>query len=201
MDNTERYWAAVTDLETTGLNAHECIPLEVGIKIIDKEGFVFGERSWLIWEPGGEWSIKMMEGAANEFVGPMHEKSGLWDDLLEQRGKATHTREQADLAIVDWLDEMGVRHGQLPMMGNSIGSLDRPFCLVHFPKFDKALSYRNIDISTIKELCKALNPALFENLKPIIGDKTLADHRVLGDIDACIVEYRAYIDNFLFTED
>lgn len=197
----KKYFAAVTDLETTGLNANDCIPLEVGIKIIDKEGFVFGERSWLIWEPGPEWSIKMMEGAANKFVGPMHEKSGLWDDLIEERGKATHTREEADQAIVEWLDEMEVRHGSLPMMGNSIGSLDRPFCLVHFPLFNAALSYRNIDMSTIKEIVKAVNPSLYENLEPIIGNKENATHRVLGDIDACILEYRAYLENFFFTED
>jgi oligoribonuclease len=200
MDNSD-YFAAVVDLETTGLDAQDNIPLELGIKIIDKEGFIFNEASWLIWEPSPEWSIEMGRGAAHPIVGPMHQASGLWDDLLEQRGKTTLTRRALDLEVCEWLTENNVRFGTLPMMGNSIGSLDRPFALQHFPKFNTALSYRNVDISTVKELCKANNPTLFKNLESIIGTKEDAKHRVLEDIDACIVEYQAYRDNFFFLED
>lgn len=197
----KKIFAAVVDIETTGLDANKNIPLEFGIKLIDKEGFVFAEKSWLISEPTLDWQIEMGMGAADKFVGPMHEKSGLWNDLLEQRGKTTLTREELDVALCDFLGDNEVRFGKVPMLGNSIGSLDRPFCLIHFPKFNETLSYRNIDISSFKEMCKAHNPSLFENLRPIIGDKSNATHRVLDDIDACIVEYRAYVDNFFFTED
>lgn len=200
MDENENIFAAVVDLETTGLSAQENIPLEFGIKLIDKEGFAFASASWLIWEANQDWAIEMGKGAANQFVGPMHQKSGLWDDLIKQRGKTTRTRADLDNELCDWLTANDVRFGEVPMMGNSIGSLDRPFVLQHFPKFNSALSYRNIDISTLKEICKAVNPTLFENLRPIIGNKSMATHRVLDDINACIVEYRAYLENFLFVE-
>lgn len=197
----ENIFAAVVDIETTGLDARENIPLEFGIRLIDKEGYNFADCSWLISENTVEWRIEMGNGAVNEFVGPMHEKSGLWDDLLENRGNTTLTRAELDDALCQFLSDYGAAPGKIPMLGNSIGSLDRPFCLIHFPKFNAALSYRNVDISTIKELCKAHNPTLFDNLRPIIGSKENATHRVMGDIDACILEYRSYIENFFFIEE
>jgi oligoribonuclease len=196
MDNV---FAAAVDMETTGLDANSDVPLEIGVALIDKDGNVLDTYQTLVWEPGPDYSIAMGMAAANEFVGPMHEKSGLWDDLLEKRGKETLSREEADYHLVSWLADHEV--GQIPMLGNSIGSLDRPFALVHFPNFNKALSYRNIDMSSIKELVKVHNPTLWERLKPIIGDKSNADHRVMGDIEACLVEYKAYIDNFFFIEE
>lgn len=205
MDNNENIFAAVVDLETTGLDAIKNIPLELGIKLIDKEGFIFAEDKWLIAESHLEWKIEMGMGAAHEFVGPMHEKSGLWDDLIASRELdaeyASYTRAGVDEMLCQFLSDNGAAYGKVPMMGNSIGSLDRPFVIQHFPDFNKHLSYRNIDVSTIKEICKAVNPTLFENLLPIIGDKSMADHRVMSDIDACITEYRAYLDNFFFTEE
>lgn len=132
----------------------------------------------------------------------MHHKSGLWNDLYNPN-QAKLTRANADNELCDFLrDHIGEdAFGTVPMMGNSIGSLDRPFCLEHFPMFNGALSYRNVDMSSIKEILKAVNPTLWANLKPIIGDKSNATHRVLDDIDACILEYRAYLENFFFVED
>ncbi len=197
-----KIFAAVIDLETTGLDARENIPLELGIQLIDRWGEKIGKaESWLIWEANHDWSLEMGKGAADQFVGPMHQESGLWNDLGIGAGKTTRTRAGLDLELCLWLKEHGILNGTVPMMGNSIGSLDRPFVLEHFPRFNKALSYRNIDMSSIKEICKAVNPELAEKLKPIIGTKEDADHRVLGDIEACITEYRAYLDNFLFCEE
>lgn len=199
MVNIEMCWI---DLETTGLDARGDIPLEVGIKLTDRFGEVTAaEWKTLVWESSLDWSKVMGLGAAHSIVGPMHQKSGLWDDLLEQRGKTTRTRAETDEYLCDFLTGHEVRFGTLPMSGSSIGSLDRPFAQEHFPNFNAALSYRNIDISSIKELCKMHNPVLFENLQPIIGSKDDAAHRVLEDIDSSIIEYQAYLDNFLITED
>lgn len=199
MAENNNIFAVVTDLETTGLSATKDVPLELGVNVIDKEGYSFGSASWLVWEPHDEdFMASVARGHANEFVEPMHTKSGLWADL-EAHGNLS--RSDVDNAVFDFLTDCGVRFGTVPMMGNSIGSLDRPFSIEHFPMFHGALSYRNIDISSIKEICKAVNPQLFENLRPIIGNKSNATHRVLDDIDACILEYRAYLDNFFFVED
>lgn len=205
MVDIENVFAAVTDLETTGLSAALDVPLEIGVKLIDKEGFVFSEFQHLVWEEIDVFQQGVARGERNSFVNEMHTKSGLWDDLhnIEHRMLPNYSRDAVDNQLADWLSEQigEDNFGKVPMLGNSIGSLDRPFALIHFPMFNGALSYRNIDISTVKELCKAHNPILFENLRPIIGDKSNATHRVMGDIDACLVEYRAYVDNFLIQGD
>lgn len=195
----ERITMCWVDLETTGLDANTEVPLELGIKLTDKEGFVWHEAKWLIHDETGDFKIKCAQAAAHPIVGPMHEKSGLWDDLAEREMNNSHTIIQTDKEVVEWLESVECPTG-LPMCGNSIGSLDRPFVLVHFPKLNSYLGYRNLDMSTLKELCKMHNPELYKNLLPIIGTKADAKHRVLDDIDASITEYRAYLDNFLFTE-
>lgn len=184
---------AWVDLETTGLDANEDVPLELGIILSDRFGHEVACAKWLIWEDNAEFLRGVRRGHENEFVQPMHEASGLWEDLLQ---RASCTRDQVDEFVCDFLQNWGVKYGTLPMAGNSIGSLDRPFTLVHFPKFNTALHYRNIDISSTKETVKLLNPDLFENLKPIIGTKADATHRVLDDCRASIREYQAYIREF-----
>lgn len=198
MDNI---FAAVVDMETTGLSAQFDVPLEIGVMLIDKEGTEIDSVSSLVWEMNDEFQNAV--GAANSFVQEMHTKSGLWDDLnsLNHAQLAARSRVTVDEFLVQWLSAHNVERGAVPMLGNSIGSLDRPFALQHFPRFNEFLSYRNIDISSIKEICKAHNPKLFKALEPIIGTKADADHRVLSDIKACIREYQAYIDNFFFIED
>lgn len=181
------------DLETTGLDAISDVPLELGIVLTDNDGRLFDQNSWLISEQSAEWKIKVGRGASHEIVGPMHEKSGLWDDLVEKRDMAL-TRKQLDDEIVNWLKARDVVPGTLPMVGASIGSLDRPFVITHFPKFNEYLHYRNIDISTLKELCKRHNPDLYS--KMTLPEAT--QHRVLNDIHGSILEYNFYLENFLF---
>lgn len=195
----ERITMAWVDLETTGLDAESEVPLEVGIKLTDDQGFVIAEKAWLVHDETGQFKMKIAQAAAHEIVGPMHQKSGLWDDLAERETREYDSVFNTDALLVEWMEKQNAPEG-LPMVGNSIGSLDRPFCLIHFPLFNEYLGYRNIDMSTLKELCKRHNSALYENLLPIIGTKADAKHRVLDDIDASITEYRAYLDNFLFTE-
>lgn len=197
----ERIQFCWVDIETTGLEANVDIPLEVGLKLTDVHGFSVAEESWLLHEANADWVIQRGVGAAHPIVGPMHQKLGLWDDLLAARdNKSAFTREELDDEMIQWLQDNGAPVG-LGMTGNSTGSLDRPFTLVHFPKLNEYLGYRNIDMSTLKELCKKINPGLWANLAPIIGGKADAPHRVLGDIDACITEYRTYCENFLMTGD
>lgn len=188
------------DIETTGLDANFDVPLEVGIKLTDKEGFVYAARRWLVNEESERYQVAIEAGKADAFVGPMHEKSGLWDELDDDEFRG-QPRSEVDEELCEVLDEYEVPYGSIGLIGSSIGSLDRPFVLAHFPKFNLQVGYRNLDVSTIKELCKRHNPALYQNLLPIIGDKSMAPHRVFGDIDASIVEYRAYLDNFLICED
>lgn len=193
---------AVVDMETTGLDAELDVPLEVGIKLIDAVGYVLAEESWFVWENGDDFQRAVSRGRDNRYVDEMHTKSGLWKDLEKiDHAELPHThRERVDELMCDFLMEHEVRWGTLGMMGNSIGSLDRPFTIRHFPGLNEALGYRNIDMSSFREVMKRTNPVLLENLKPILGSKEDASHRVLDDIDACITEYRAYLQEFLIVD-
>lgn len=200
-ENNDQIKMCWIDMEGTGLDPYEDVPLEIGLKLTDEYGFVIAEAEWLIYEEGEQYDSAIERAKAHPIVGPMHEASGLWDAFAELE-TPMFSRADTDEEIMDWLDEHGVKYGTLPMCGSSIGSYDRPFANVHFPQFSrKGLNYRNIDVSSVKEICKMVNPVLYKNLEPIIGTKADSEHRVLSDIDASITEYRAYLDNFFFVGD
>lgn len=199
--DSERIALAWVDIETTGLDARHDIPLEFGLALTDTHGYPLYTGCWLIHDDTSEYKEKITFASKHPIVGPMHHKSGLWDDLMHREEHGYMTRDQLDNYLVNILAEHEVDTMTIPMAGSSIGSLDRPFCLEHFPNFNSVLSYRNVDISTVKELCRMHNPVLMENIKPIIGSKADAPHRPLGDIDGSIIEYRTYLDNFLIVGD
>lgn len=191
---------AWVDMETTGLEASKDVPLELGIILTDEWGNKINLASWLVWEEDSEdFQAGVKRGRENEFVNDMHTKSGLWRDL--ENSPDVFSRDEVARMAIDFLIDNDVELGSLPMCGNSIGSLDRPFTLVHFPALNASLHYRNIDMSSLKEICKMVNPGLFENLKPIIGTKADATHRVLDDCDASIREYQTYLEEFLIVGD
>lgn len=190
------------DIETTGLNADTDIPLEVGLMLTDMYGDNRYSRSWLIQEFNDDWAEALRRGMEHEIVGPMHQRSGLWADLSSASLSNTVTRSQASVQMIGWLSEHNVERGTLPLFGSSIGSLDRPFVLKHFPEFNEFTHYRNIDISTIKELCRRHNPTVFAAKEDHIEVEDLdgGEHRVLNDIRYSIAEYKFYVDNFLWCE-
>jgi oligoribonuclease len=195
--NDEIMWAWM-DMETTGLEANLDVPLELGIVLSNIDGEVIAEKKWLVYEQENEDFMKGVDrGRNNTFVRSMHEESGLWDDL---RVFKSYSRDEVDMQAVQFLEENGIEAGWIGMAGNSTGSLDRPFTLVHFPKLNVHLGYRNIDMSSLKELMKRLNPDLFKQLEPVINNKAAAMHRVLDDCRACIKEYLAYCNEFLLIE-
>lgn len=197
MTNATMAWI---DLETTGLSASLDVPLELGIVLTDDHLNVIDSCEWLIMEDNDDYKWGLERGHKDPFVEPMHQKSGLWEDLIN-RNFAKMTRANVDDEACQFLQDNGVKYGTLPMCGSSVGSLDRPFTLVHFPAFNEALSYRNIDISSFKEACRRVNPELFENLKSVAHKKASASHRVMEDIEDSILEYKSYLDNFLITGD
>jgi oligoribonuclease (3'-5' exoribonuclease) len=182
------------DMETTGLYADMDVPLEIGIVLTDKFGNVFGKVSKLVWETGRDFRAAVVHAEENEYVDNMHTQSGLWDDLLKNQ---SWDRRFIDDFMVGWLMSCGVQPHAMPMSGSSIGSLDRPFAQRHFPKLNEFLSYRNVDISSIKELCRLHRPELFETMEKELGTKADATHRVIGDCFASINEYLFYLKHFL----
>lgn len=186
------------DIETTGLSAAEDVPLEVGFMLTDLVGRRVDSMEGLIWEETRFYQKAVRRGQRNEIVGAMHERSGLWDDLMETKGKSTRLEFERD--AIAWLKSHGVEKGAMPIIGNSIGSLDRPFLLEHFAELNAFLHYRNIDVSTLKELCRRWNAPLFAQHKETLDSKGDASHRVMDDIEASIAEYQTYVLNFLVTD-
>jgi oligoribonuclease len=191
MTKPEMLWI---DLETTGLRSDEQVPLELGLMITDKWGAEIGAWKTLIWE--SHFSDFKMN--ADPFVQNMHTENGLWDDLVKF---GTYSREKAAANAVQWLESQGIEKFTLPMAGSSIGSLDRPFCIDHLPQLHEFFHYRNIDVSTVRELCKMHNPLLMKRIEEKIKDYYLESHRVLEDIQDSIILYRELYENFLLLED
>lgn len=180
------------DIESTGLDANNDVPLEIGLMVTDRTGSEIARWSTLIFEKNDEYLAAIRAGKEHEIVGPMHERSGLWADLDKYQNVAWN-REKAAKEARAFLRKCGVEKFTLPMCGSSIGSLDRPFAIVHLPVLHEFFHYRNIDVSTVKELCRMHNPELFAKYQPLD-----AGHRVLDDLEATVHEYQFYLDNFLF---
>lgn len=88
-----------------------------------------------------------------------HGKSGLIDKV-----KASVTTEaQAEQAVLDFLAQYVPKQAS-PLCGNSIGQ-DRRFLVKYMPKLEAFLHYRNLDVSTLKELAKRWKPQACESFK------------------------------------
>lgn len=189
MSLTDRFiWV---DLETTGLIPGTEVILEVGIKVTDLDLTPIDELQLAIWD-GPRYADAW--GNSEQFVKDMHTESGLHEECM----MSGYTLSQARGEILGFLEGLGVGALQFgetqptePMCGSSV-AFDRKFLDFYMPESAKLFGYRNVDVSTLKELCKALNPGVYEDIPTAIGA-----HRVLDDLTDTIGEYVFYRDNFL----
>lgn len=179
---------AFVDLETTGLDPTSEVPLELGITLTNRWGGIIDEASWLIWDPS--YYMDYVDEAI-PLVLDMHNKSGLWKALETEE---TWLPSQVENKALEFMDGHDIRHRELPMSGNNV-PFDRGFLRRWMPKLEANFHYRNIDISTLKELCRNLNPTVFSKA-PVKEEK----HRVIPDLIESITEYKFYVENFLWTE-
>jgi oligoribonuclease len=80
--------------------------------------------------------------------------------------------------------------GTSPMCGNSIGQ-DRRFMVRYMPRLEEWFHYRNLDVSTLKELCKRWKPDVAK------GFVKKAEHTALADIRESIEELKYYREHFI----
>jgi oligoribonuclease len=114
-----------------------------------------------------------------------HGKSGLID-----RVKASTVDEAAaESAVVEWLRQY-VPAGKSPMCGNSICQ-DRRFLANGMPALERFFHYRNLDVSTLKELARRWKPAVLD------GFKKAQAHTALADIHESIDELAYYREHLL----
>ena len=114
-----------------------------------------------------------------------HGRSGLIDKV-----KASMlTEEQAQEQIIEFLARY-VPKGKVPMCGNSIGQ-DRRFLARYMPRLEAFFHYRNVDVSTLKELAKRWKPEAYSSFKKA------QKHTALADVQESIEELAHYRTNFL----
>jgi oligoribonuclease len=115
-----------------------------------------------------------------------HGKSG----LIERVKASTIDEAAAEAAVIGWLRAI-VPAGKSPMCGNSICQ-DRRFLAKHMPRLEAFFHYRNLDVSTLKELARRWKPALLDGLKKVQAHTALAD--VHESIDE-LLYYRQHLLN------
>lgn len=167
------------DLEMTGLDPEQERIIEMATIITDSELNVVAEGPVIAVHQSDEVLAGMDEWCTNT-----HGASG-----LTQRVKASTTSEaEAEQQTLDFLRQH-LAKGQSPLCGNSIGQ-DRRFLVKYMAELEEFFHYRNLDVSTIKELARRWRPDVLD------GVKKKGSHLALDDIRDSIEELRHYREHF-----
>ena len=163
------------DLEMTGLDPERCVIVEIATIVTDGELEIIAEGPDLVIHATDEQLEQMVP-----IVQEMHTRSG----LLPEIRASTMTVADAEEQTLAFIREHCSKKGQHPLCGNSIGT-DRRFLVRYMQRIENHLSYRSVDVSTIKELAKRWYPALYRE-RP----RKAEGHRALADIRESIAELR-----------
>ena len=165
------------DLEMTGLEPHRHVIVEIATLITDDDLTVIAEGPDLVI---GATEAQLAE--MGDFVTEMHTKSGLLDEIK----RSTVTVEEAQTQTLAFLKAHIKEARTVPLCGNSIGT-DRRFLQEYMPELEAFVHYRNVDVSTIKELARRWHPDVLES-----QDEKATTHRALDDIRESIAELVHY---------
>lgn len=114
-----------------------------------------------------------------------HGRSGLIDKVRA----STITEADAEQQLIEFLSRY-VPKGKVPMCGNSIGQ-DRRFLVKYMPRLEAFFHYRNVDVSTLKELARRWKPAAYDSFKKA------QRHTALADVHESIDELQHYRQHLL----
>jgi oligoribonuclease len=164
------------DCEMTGLNPEtECL-VEIAAVITDFDLNVLDEGIDLVIKPR-EGTVEAM----GDYVRKMHTDSGLINEFASGIDLA-----EAEAQVLEYIKKYIPNAKTAPLAGNTIGT-DRMFISRYMPDLDNHLHYRNIDVSTIKELSKRWYPRVYFQ-----APKKDGGHRALADILESIEELKYY---------
>jgi oligoribonuclease len=168
------------DMEMTGLDPDKDRVIEVAAIVTDPHLNVLAEGPvFAIHQPD-----EVLD-AMDAWNKGTHGRSG----LIERVKASTVTEAQAEAEMIDFLRKY-VPEGKSPMCGNSICQ-DRRFMARHMPTLEAFFHYRNVDVSTLKELCRRWKPEL------IAGFKKHQLHTALADIRESVDELKYYREHFI----
>lgn len=164
------------DCEMTGLDLKADALVEVAVLVTDSELNVLGDGVQVVIKPSAQALAQM-----GDFVREMHEKSGLLP-LLESGMEMA----EAEAQVLAYVREHVPEARKAPLAGNTIGT-DRAFLARDMPELEAHVHYRNVDVSSIKELAHRWLPRAYYNTPAKNGN-----HRALADIQESIEELRYY---------
>lgn len=168
------------DLEMTGLDPDQDVIIEIATIVTDSDLRILGEGPiTAIHQPE-----KFLE-AMDEWNTRTHGRSGLTDRVR----KSQVSLKQAEEETIAFLKSL-VPPGTSPMCGNSICQ-DRRFLVRSMPRLEEYFHYRNLDVSTLKELAKRWSPDVAS------GFQKRGAHLALDDIKESIEELKYYRKHFI----
>jgi oligoribonuclease len=165
------------DLEMTGLDIERHVIVEIACIVTDSELELVDDGIDIVVHQDAE-----AMSAMDDFVRKMHTKSG----LLPQIEASTVDLATAGARVLEYVKGHVPNPGQAPLCGNSIG-VDRRFLDRGLRELDQYLHYRNIDVSSLKELCRRWYPEVYRG-RPSKREA----HRALDDIRESVNELRYY---------
>jgi len=163
------------DLEMTGLDPDTDSVIEIATLVTDSQLNILAE--------GPELAIRhplaRLE-AMDEWNRGTHTRSGLWQRVLDSQVAMADAEAQTVAFLAAW-----VPAGKSPMCGNSICQ-DRRFLARHMPRLERYFHYRNLDVSTLKELARRWAPDV------LAGFSKKGAHTALSDIRESVAELSHY---------
>lgn len=168
------------DMEMTGLEPDRDRIIEIAMVVTDSQLNVVAESpSWVVHQ-----SQAVLDGM-DEWNQNTHGRSG----LIGRVQASTMDEAAVEAACLEFIKQY-VPARTTPMCGNSICQ-DRRFMARYMPQLENYFHYRNLDVSTLKELCKRWAPALAK------GVTKNGKHTALADIHESIEEMRYYREHFI----
>lgn len=168
------------DMEMSGLDPERERIIELAMIVTDSNLEVIAESP--------AWAVHQSDAvldAMDEWNQKTHGRSG----LIERVRASTMDDAAVEAAALAFVSEY-VPPRSSPMCGNSIGQ-DRRFMVRYMPKLEDWFHYRNLDVLTLKELCRRWQPEVYK------GFSKQGAHTALADIRESIAELRYYREHFL----
>ena len=168
------------DMEMTGLEPERDRIIELAMIVTDDQLNIVTESPvWVVHQ------TEAVLNAMDDWNKGTHGKSG----LIERVRASTLDEAAVEVAALAFVQSYSPAQGS-PMCGNSIGQ-DRRFMARYMPTLETWFHYRNIDVSTLKELCQRWQPEVAK------GFKKASAHAALADVRESIEELKYYREHFI----